>query len=121
MVKKPLIEVELFHNGQSMKQMALLDSGADITTVNAEIAAYLGIDLKDCDEKVIAGVVGQPTPAYLTEMDMSVSGFPETVRLRLLFVPGLKMNILLGQEGFFDAFRVSFAKYEDAIELSHGH
>jgi hypothetical protein len=121
MVKKPLIEVELLHKDESMKQLALLDSGADITTINAEIAKYLGIDLKECEERVIAGVVGQPATAYLTEMDMRVTGFPETLRFRVLFVPNLKMNILLGQEGFFDAFRVSFLKTEDTIELSRAN
>lgn len=118
MVKKPLVEVELFYKDQSMKQMALLDSGADITTINAEIAKYLNVDLGECEEKFIAGVVGESTSGYLTEMDMRIAGFSEPMLLRVLFVPNLKMNILLGQEGFFDRFHVSFFKDEEAIELS---
>ncbi len=61
MTKKPLIEVELLYKDDSMKQMALLDSGADITTINADIAKYLNINLEECEEKLLGGVVGEPT------------------------------------------------------------
>lgn len=117
MTKKPLIEVELLYKDDSMKQMALLDSGADITTINAEIAKYLNINLEECEERLLGGVVGEPTKGYLTEIDMMVSGFSEPIRSRVVFVPNLKMNILLGQEGFFDRFHVSFFKDKETVEL----
>ena len=45
MIKRPLVEVEISHGKRTIKQLAVIDSGAEMTMISGDIATFLGIDI----------------------------------------------------------------------------
>lgn len=83
--------------------LALVDSGADVSAFQLDLAHQLGIDLTACRQTVAQGVGGRAT-AYACSIEMEVARrrFPAEVR----FVP---MRIaLLGRNDVFAQFRLAF-------------
>ncbi|MHB8860440.1 MAG: retropepsin-like aspartic protease [Minisyncoccota bacterium] len=116
-LKKPMIEVEVSKDGQSFTQVAIIDSGADITVMSAEVAEAIGIDTEICEKKFVSGIGGELQEGFSCDIDLKVDGFQKAVTIPVLFVPGLQFNYLLGQYGFFEQFHVRFYKDQDTFSL----
>ena len=116
-LKKPMLEVEVSYNDKSFTQVAIIDSGADITVMSAEVAEAIGIDRTVCEKKFVSGIGGSPQEGFLCDIDLKVEKISGSVTLPVLFVPGLQFNYLLGQYGFFEQFRVKFEKDRDIFAL----
>lgn len=56
------------------------------------------------------GIGGKQVEAYESEIEMKVKHFPKSFTLPVAFVDSPSVDILLGQEGFFDRFRIKFEK-----------
>jgi hypothetical protein len=106
--KLPLINVELSKNGKKMPQLAMLDSGASMNMMSEEQAEFFDIDKSKCKKILVQGIVGGQVECYSSQISMKVDGFDQTFEVPILFVPGLKTTMLLGQIGFFSNFKVKF-------------
>jgi len=90
---RPVISVTLRHNNKEFKYLALIDSGADLNIFHANVASILEIDTN----------ILQPhffDTAVILSNDISNSGYG-----------------ILGQQGFFDHFRVKMNYQNKDIEL----
>lgn len=112
-----MLEVEVSKSGQSFTQVAIIDSGADITVMSSEVAEAIGIDAATCEKKFVSGIGGIPQEGFLCDVDLKVENISGSVTIPVLFVPGLQFNYLLGQYGFFEHFRVRFDKDRDIFAL----
>jgi len=98
---------------------ALIDSGADMNLVHAELAPLLGIDLEAGERRDIGGIVdGERRPFYLHRVTLHI-GDRAHPNVEVGFMPSLSKSGhgLLGQYGFFDLYRVTFDLPQGEIEL----
>ena len=117
-VKRPLIELEILGKDVSVKAFGLIDSGADTTLMNIEYAKRIGIVWGDGRVKSFVGISGPSEPCQLGVVPIKVKYFDEPIDLAVAFIDSPAVDILLGQEDFFERFRIKFEKDHDVFELS---
>ncbi len=115
--KRPLLEIELLGPDRSMTVLGLVDSGADMSLMNSRYAQVLGIALDKLPSKDFIGISDVRVPTYFTEVPIRVMHFEDILYLPVAFADSPSVDILLGQEEFFDAFRIRFEKDHDVFEL----
>lgn len=84
---------------------ALIDSGATRTLLHADIAAHLGLDIKAGQKETTQGIGGTES-VYLHEINLYLPGGP--INTKVGFTENLPIAGLLGMNGFFEFFRVTF-------------
>lgn len=115
---KPVLSVELVRlDGVVLRATpAIIDSGADCTTLPIEWAGKLGIDPEaDCVEVPCITAAGEGTQlAYPDGIEAVILG--ERLPLSATFNPGLDC-VLLGRRDFFDWYRVLFDQRSKSFTL----
>ena len=117
--KRPILEIELLNQILGQKNypgFALIDSGADTTMMNIEYARLLGIKTIKHRSGVV-GISGNPSQCYLGSVGLKIKDIEPSVELPVLFIDSPNVDILLGQEKFFDLFKIKFEKDHDTFEI----
>lgn len=119
-IKRPLIQIEVFSGKNVIKFNALIDSGADKSLFNVEVAKLIGLDLEKAKPHSFVGIGGkQEIKAYLIdEVEIKVEGMDKKIKIPVGFINSDSVGLLLGQEGFFDQYRIKFEKNHDTFELT---
>jgi hypothetical protein len=99
------IALPVQNSPRTKKFEAIVDSGASRCTFHADLAKYLGIDLKACQIEQTTGISGTET-TYLSEIFLYVPGGP--AKVMAAFKEQLPVAGLLGMNGFFEHFNVTF-------------
>ncbi|MGO8756857.1 MAG: aspartyl protease family protein [Terracidiphilus sp.] len=84
---------------------ALIDSGATRCLFHANLATAIGLDLKAGEVEVLNGI-GGPDTTWLHDITLHVFGGP--IKIRAGFKDALPVTALLGMNGFFQHFNVTF-------------
>lgn len=106
-VLRPVIPIQLIVREQRIGYEALIDSGADYSIFHAEIGEAIGLDIIQGDRTVFSGVAGAGQEGFCHSVYLEVGG--EEFLSRVIFCYGLKIPYgILGEEGFFERFRVVF-------------
>ena len=114
----PNIEVELSYGNKSMKVFGLIDSGCQITHIDMEVAKQLGIDLDSCKEIGVAGVIkGVKSKGCISKINMKLKDLGYKFESTII-ITEMPLPLLLGQDNFFDKFKVKFEKSNGTFELS---
>lgn len=92
----------------------VIDSGASRCLFDTSIAEFLGIDWKKCPTESTQGIGGSED-TYLADIILCVPGGPVTVKAG--FKEKLPVAGLLGMNGFFEHFRVTFEPGSRICEL----
>ena len=124
----PLIPVGVRYQDKTLRYVALLDSGAEMSMFHGQLAQALGIDLTRGTRRTFYGVGHGQTVGSIHSVDLEVGGLwvacpvafcPELARpdpTQPGRIQGLSYGIL-GQVGLFDRFRVVFDRRVQQIEL----
>ena len=102
----------------SVNVHALLDSGADKCLFSNQYAKEIGLDLKNGEEEIFSGIEGGQVKSYLHKIELQIIGDSNKIRVIVGFTNAPGVNAILGQEGFFDAFRIKFERDCNAIEIN---
>jgi len=116
-IKRPIVAIEVFGDKDSAVFDALIDSGADCSMFNIEIANSLGISLLDAKEVGFAGISGHINGFRLEKVKIKMDSSLKPVEIPVCFVDSPTVGLLLGQEGFFDLHRIKFEKDHDTFEI----
>ena len=116
-VSRPLLELDLLGPANSLSVFGLVDSGADMSLLNIRYAEALGITLDGLPTKDFIGISDVPVPTHFTEVPIKVKYFNDVLCLPVAFADSPSIDVLLGQEGFFDAYRIRFERDHDVFEL----
>jgi len=102
----PLIPITLIKGNVEIDTDALVDSGANISVFREEIAECLEIVIEDGEEILLQGLGGRIV-GYIHELNVRVDDdeFPCKVVFSKELTVGLN---ILGREGFFEYFQVTF-------------
>ena len=114
--KRPIVEVEISRGGPARKFLALIDSGADQITMPSAIADALGIDRATCPSRPMMGITMQRTEGFVALVSIRVHNQAEAITVPAVFID-TDVPVLLGQEGFFDRYRIKFEKDHDTFEI----
>lgn len=117
-IKRPMIEIEVFGKDDSKMFDTLIDSGADLSLFNLEIAEALDIDLINAKPASFTGIAGNVGGYKVDKLKLKVDGFSEAVEIPACFVDSPSVGILLGQDAFFDLHRIKFEKDHDTFEVT---
>lgn len=116
-LKRPAVEVEVFGLNGSIKILAVVDSGADRSLFNSEIAKAVGINLGNAEEGIVTGITGQHKISGVLEVKIRVEHL-DSITIPVNFIDSPYVGALLGQEGFFDSCRIKFEKDHDTFEIN---
>lgn len=119
MVKRPILNLEIMgKNGEKIEVVGVIDSGADTTTLNIQYADFLGVRLNPSTSQKIIGVGQEEVSVFRGEFAFTIKGLDDhVVKVPAWYVDSKHVNILLGQEVFFEQFRIKFEKDHDTFEV----
>lgn len=115
--KRPIVEIEISRGGPARKFLALINSGADQITMPAAIADALGIVRATCPRRSLIGITMQRVDGFVASIGIRVQHHSELIAVPAVFID-TDIPVLLGQEAFFDRYRIKFEKDHDAFEIS---
>lgn len=114
--KFPVLEVRLAHGSNYIDLDCLVDSGAGDCLFSTDIADELEIDLTQADRKTYFGIAAQSVEGRIYPVRMRLKGFSEWVEVEAGFIP-VDQIPLLGQDGLFDNYEVTFKGYRGRFEV----
>ena len=105
---RPALTVFISHGGKRSAPLeSILDTGADHSVFDAQIADGLGIAVRHGREVAFSGIArGAETIGYLHTVTLTVAA--QNYEAPIVFAYGLSITGILGQVGFFDHFIVTF-------------
>lgn len=119
MVKRPMLEIELIGNGgKKINTLGLVDSGADTTMVNLQYADALGINVDKTKTKDVIGIGNGRVQVYPSMLCFKIKYTDYEMTIPVWFIDSQNVQILLGQEVFFDVHKIKFEKDHDTFEIN---
>lgn len=119
MVKRPMLELELLGTkGNKISGLGLVDSGADTTMLHIQYATAPGLILDATKTKDVIGVGSGRVKVYTGPLRLKIKHLDKELEVPAWFVDSENVNILLGQEVFFEMFRIKFEKDHDTFEVT---
>jgi hypothetical protein len=120
-ILRPIIPVDLEHDGFVVPYEVLVDSGADINVFAYQIGELLGLDLRSGEGGEAIGITGEPAELYIHPITLNVDGRAHNIRAAFSRALDDMPYGVVGQYGFFDLFEVRFNLPAEEIELTaHG-
>jgi len=120
-VLRPTVPIYLINNATNAEigYLALIDSGADYCIFHASVGEVIGLDMQGGEKMEYIGVSGVKQIAYFHHVIISVGGW------KLDCYAGFSYDFdkiqmpygVLGQDGFFDKFKVVLDANKLEIEL----
>jgi hypothetical protein len=96
----------------------LVDSGASDIILNAQFTPLLGIDLTAAPSQEYQGIGDEPFQAYKHKITIRLQAAKEAFTVPCAFMPDLRIDGILGQNGFFDTHKIVFEKYKKRFEIT---
>lgn len=115
---RPYIPIRLSGPKKSKEVYALIDSGADRSLFNIQLAEVLGLDLDKATEEIFSGIEGGGLKAKLHRVNLRIVGISKEVEILAGFIDSSGVVAILGQDGFFDAFKIKFEKDHGMVEIN---
>jgi len=117
-IARSIIPIKIFGPKGSDTIDALIDSGADRSLFNTEIASEIGLDLEKCPIEKFSGIEAGILLARIYKVKVQVLGMDEKIEIPIGFTESKGVIAILGQEGFFDAYRVKFERDRGIVEIT---
>ena len=86
--------------------------------MNIEYAKILGIDLDRAHRKDFLGIGDARVATFLSSVTMKVKHFDKEIVTPVAFTDSPSVDVLLGQEDFFECFRIKFEKDHNTFDLA---
>ena len=116
---RPYIPVSLrSKNGSVPSLLALVDSGADFCMFDGDLTQLLHVDMSSLQQMRLSGINGSAV-GYVAHLEIGVNNhfIPAPVVFSFDFSP-VGFGGIIGQIGFFDAFKVQFDRAGRELELT---
>jgi len=116
---RPLVPITIQHGKIKLNYLALLDSGADFNIFHSDLAEILGINLSKLQTTSFGGIqAGNEGKGYYSALTLGIEGF--TFNAPIVFSKEISPDGygILGQQGFFDHFKVTFEHKKKLIWLT---
>jgi len=118
LVWRPIIPIILIKGKKFVGYEALIDSGADYNIFHGDLADILGIKLTKGKSRKVYGLSGQPIKGYIHVVEIKLAEM-RAFKTSIIFsnqIPKYSLGVL-GNEGFFNKFKVQFDYKNKQIEV----
>ena len=113
-ILRPVIEIELgTAKGLWISTNAILDTGADYTTLNVKYAKVLGIDLENSREVSGRGIGGKVKGYFVENIGIKINDHVFNIPVLFLKFP---LN-LIGRRGILEKYDLLFSKDYGEIKI----
>ena len=114
---KPVVPVIFKYKDRKFPYQALIDTGADISIIHAEIAEQLGINLENGDKYPFGGIYGIGV-GYIHKVNLEIGGhtFQDVPMIFTRDINPYGFGIL-GHEGLFDRAKLVFELAKKQFEI----
>ena len=119
LVQLPIVSVRITVNEVSLPLWGLVDSGADVTLLNASFAHLFHVDLKKGKKIPLLGVMEGPEfAAYLHQVNLEIKDVGSADTL-VAFTDSERHPdlVILGRRGFFEHFIIKFEEHKKQMEI----
>ena len=116
-VLKPLIPIVVRYQEKKEKVFALVDSGADACLFPAGVAERLGIDVKAGARHDFMGIGVSKNPFFFHEVEILFGKYQHKTRVGFSMSQNIGAGGILGQQGFFNHFVITFDHKNKFIEI----
>ncbi|PIP04701.1 hypothetical protein COX53_01045 [candidate division WWE3 bacterium CG23_combo_of_CG06-09_8_20_14_all_40_14] len=111
----PVVPLSLEFGAKKKEFFALVDSGATVSIFRSEVAESLGINIEKGKEIYLGGVGGR-IRGYLHRLKIEVAG--KRFICPIVFSRDYLVSFnLLGRQGFFKRFRITFEEKKNYLKL----
>ncbi|OGE64761.1 hypothetical protein A3I48_00015 [Candidatus Daviesbacteria bacterium RIFCSPLOWO2_02_FULL_36_7] len=117
-ISRPYIPIRLIGSNGIWEGYGLIDSGADRSLFNTQIAEKIGLNLNEVATEDFSGIEGGGIEAKLHKLRLQVIGMDNDIEIVAGFVESSGVAVILGQDGFFDAFRIKFERDHGTFEIT---
>lgn len=117
-LSRPLIPVALFGPKGSIYIDALIDSGADMSLFHSDIGKDIGLEMEKGKRQTFSGIEGGNVIVYTYPIYLQIIGMNEKIEVEAGFTETSGVSAILGQEGFFDKFRIKFERDINSVEIT---
>lgn len=117
-IARPYIPIRIIGPKRFWEGYGLIDSGADRCLFNIKVAKDIGLDLNEENSQKFAGIEGGSLKAILQKVKLQIIGMGEEIIVTAGFVDSPGVAVILGQDGFFDAYKIKFEKDHGIIEIT---
>jgi len=114
---RPIIPVIISSQQKSVRIDALIDSGADRCFFHYELGRRLGLEVEKGYLGYVSGIEGLRSPVWIHNIRLQIVGSDEQILVEAGFTKSAGIFAILGQEGFFDAYRIKFERDRGIIEI----
>ncbi len=116
-ISRPIIPITLFGRRGEIVVDALIDSGADKSLFHVELAQEIGLNFKGKKSEFFSGIEGGRIKSFLSPIRLQIMGMDEIIEIIAGFTNARGVSAILGQEGFFDAFKIKFERRRNSIKI----
>ena len=116
-IARPMLPVRLIGPTGKWQGLALVDSGADVSLFGERVGKRIGISDVGPRVEKFGGVEGGSLSANVAKVRIEIEGMTGQTEIEAGFTNSPGIDAILGQDGFFDAFRVKFEKDHDTFEI----
>jgi hypothetical protein len=114
---RPVIQIDFETPTGNFGYLVLIDSGADYCIFHASVGEQLGLDIKSGKLLTFWGTSGEPQKAYFHETTFKIGGISHTCNVGFSYDIEKLAYGLLGQDGFFNKWKVKFEYQKENIEI----
>jgi predicted aspartyl protease len=117
--KTPTIPVTFIGPEDSIDIVAILDSGADISVLPLEVGEQLGLDLTK-NRSPCGGIGGEVDTAedhVRVGIAQGHENYTFDIPVKVVLDPNSSIPVLIGREGFFEEFEITFDERRERISL----
>jgi hypothetical protein len=108
------VQVRAFR-GHWFPALMYIDSGADMTLVPSDFGKLLGVDLSK-NKASLAGVTGAPLRVSLQSAEVKIGSAIEKAKIAVAMRNDVPY--LLGREGLFKAFKITFEEHREVTSFT---
>ncbi|MBU3964595.1 retroviral-like aspartic protease family protein [Patescibacteria group bacterium] len=117
-ISRPIIPIMLIGPKKSVMVDALIDSGADKCLFHSDIGREIGLDIEKGREEFFGGIEGGKIKTFIHKIQLRIIGTEKEIEIPAGFADVSGVFAILGQEGFFDAYKIKFEKDHNSIEIT---
>ncbi len=114
---RPVARVRMASATNSVIIDLIVDSGADITLIDADVAQALELTAPTSDESYAIGGIGSEIAVYYRQITMTIGEY--TFPCRIGVISSSSNTRILGQADVFDQFSIEFRRFESKIIFTH--
>lgn len=114
---KPIVPIYLFHEKSFIRLEALIDSGADFSVFHSEVADVLRIPWNKGTPNNFVGITGATGLVYFHTLKLKIGDSTKLISCGFSEDLSEESYCILGQEGFFENFKVNFNLHSESIDI----